>query len=143
MKYALTLFLLSALAGAQVSSGGAHAEQPSLRTIEATANSMTRRGTHTTVTASQSGPLEILHWSAASADAAQTCYFLHHGGHEDFLPTQHCLPAAGMILGQTAAEEFIAHKLQRHHPGWAKVVRLYGISDSLFAIAYSKAHGAW
>ena len=80
------------------------------------------------------------HVGLAAYDIAQTCSHLGPHWHEDFLPSQHCAPIAGMIGGQVVAEEFLAHKLSRTHPRLAQVLRVVSISDTLVALTYSWTH---
>jgi hypothetical protein len=80
------------------------------------------------------------HVSLAAYDIAQTCAHLGPRWHEDFLPSQHCAPIAGMVGGQVLLEEVIAHKLSPRHPRLAQTLRLLSISDTMVALTYSWTH---
>src|SRR5882762_5031206 len=91
-------------------------------------------------------PGKILFTSAltvAAADAAQTCYFLQHGGKEDYLPTQHCPQVSLFIFGEVAAQEALAyfwHKTGHHK--LERLTRFISIVDNTSGIVHSKRHGA-
>lgn len=80
--------------------------------------------------------------SLTTLDAVGTCRTLASGGHEDWLPTQHCGPATLMILGGFAADISLSYVFHRtgHHK-LERIMEIVGSADSTAGIAYTVANG--
>ena len=78
----------------------------------------------------------------ATLDAEGTCRTLASGGHEDWLPTQHCVPATMMILGGVALDislSYFFHKIGHHK--LERIMEVAGSADSVSGIATTVMHG--
>ncbi len=80
--------------------------------------------------------------SLATLDAVGTCRTLASGGHEDWLPTQHCGPATLMILGGVAADISLSYVFHRtgHHK-LERIMEVVGSADSVAGITTTLANG--
>jgi len=78
----------------------------------------------------------------ATLDAVGTCRTLASGGHESWLPTQHCGPATLMILGGFAADISLSYVFHRtgHHK-LERIMEVVGSGDSVAGIATTVANG--
>jgi len=75
-------------------------------------------------------------------DAVGTCRTLAAGGHEDWLPTQHCAPASALIFGEFAFDVSLAYIF--HRTGHHKLERIAEVlcpADSVAGIVYTESHG--
>lgn len=80
-------------------------------------------------------------WMANAADMGLTCSVLANGGHEDFLPTQSCAGAVGILAGERMAATGVAWMLVRKgHPNLAKGLLWAMTGSTTYAIGYTVAH---
>jgi hypothetical protein len=80
--------------------------------------------------------------SVTTLDITGTCRTLADGGHEHWLPTQHCGPATVLILGGVALDISLSYILHRtgHHK-LERVMEIAGSVDSVTGVAYTVTHG--
>lgn len=77
----------------------------------------------------------------AAADSANTC---NSRGRELTLPSQNCGVDTGILMGQVAAQEFVAYEFYKHgHRKLAYMVRLVTIQANVRGLAQSKANHAF
>ena len=81
--------------------------------------------------------------AVTTLDVVGTCRTLAApGGHEYWLPTQHCAPASAMMFGGFALDVSLAYIF--HRPGHHKLERIaevLGPADHVAAIIYTKSNG--
>jgi hypothetical protein len=83
--------------------------------------------------------------AVSTLDAVGTCRTLGTGGHEIWLPTQHCAPASLLIYGGFAFDVSLAYIFHRtgHHK-LERIAEIVGPADSIAGISYSVTHkGKW
>ena len=78
----------------------------------------------------------------ATLDAVGTCRTLASGGHEDWLPTQHCGSATLIIVAGVAADISLSYVFHRtgHHK-LERIMETVGPADSAAGIATTVANG--
>lgn len=80
--------------------------------------------------------------AVTTLDAVGTCRTLAAGGHETWLPTQHCAPASLLILGDVAFDTSLAYILHRtHHHKLERIAQIIAPIDSVVGIARTVTHG--
>jgi len=75
-------------------------------------------------------------------DVVGTCRTLAAGGHEYWLPTQHCAPASAWMLGGFAFDVSLAYIFHRtgHHK-LERIAEVLGPIDHVAGIIYTEGHG--
>jgi hypothetical protein len=78
----------------------------------------------------------------ATLDAVGTCRTLAAGGHEDWLPTQHCAPASAMIglgLAFDISLSYIFHRTGHHK--LERIMEFVAPVDSIAGVTSTVTHG--
>jgi hypothetical protein len=78
-------------------------------------------------------------------DAVGTCRTLAAGGHEHWLPTQHCAPASALMFGGFAFDISLSYVFHRtHHHKLERAMEMVGSANSLSGVVYTTTHdGKW